>query len=130
MSPRSKPDFLDVVVKEGKLVDKTVVDRIRNHPALQSLDIPRTGQGASVGTLVTGTLLIAGEAQETTGDDGQRSAWLRAYNKATGDEVGAIRLPAPQTGSPMTYRLDGEQYIVIAVSGTRSSGELVAFKLP
>jgi len=105
-------------------------DRIQNHPALQGLDIPRTGQGESVGTLVTRSLLIAGEGQQTTGADGQLSAWLRAYDKATGTEVGAVRLPAPQTGSPMTYMLDGTQYLVLAVSGTRYSGELVAFKLP
>jgi len=105
-------------------------DNVRNHPALQGLDLPRTGQGASVGTLVTSTLLIAGEAQETTGADGILSAWLRAYDKSTGAEVAAIRLPAPQTGSPMSYQLNGEQYLVIAVSGRRYSGELLSLKLP
>ncbi|MCB1672373.1 MAG: PQQ-binding-like beta-propeller repeat protein [Gammaproteobacteria bacterium] len=105
-------------------------DNVKNHPALQGLTIPRTGQSASVGTLVTGSLLIAGEAEETTGDDGQRSAWLRAYDKGSGVEAAAIRLPAPQTGSPMTYQLDGEQYLVIAVSGRGHPGELVAYRLP
>jgi len=105
-------------------------DRIRNHPALQGLEIPRTGQGASVGTLVTGSLLIAGEAEETTGSDGQRSAWLRAYDKRSGEEVAALRLPAPQTGSPMTYSVDGVQYLVLAVSGTGHPGELVAYRVP
>ena len=42
---------------------------------------------------------------------------------------GAVYLPAPQSGSPMTYMLDGEQYIVLAVSGSNYSGELIAFKL-
>ncbi len=55
---------------------------------------------------------------------------MRAYDKASGEEVAAIRLPAPQTGSPMTYSLDGEQYLVIAVSGRGHPGELVAYKLP
>ena len=100
-----------------------------NHPALAGMDIPRTGQGASVGTLVTRTLLIAGEAQLTTGADGERRAFLRAYDKATGDEVGALKLPAPQTGSPMTYSVDGEQYLVVAVSGSGYSGALLAFSL-
>ena len=54
---------------------------------------------------------------------------LRAYDKANGSEVGAVTLPAPQTGSPMTYMIDGEQYLVVAVSGTGVSGRLVAFKL-
>ena len=55
---------------------------------------------------------------------------LRAYDKATGKEVGAVYLPAPQTGSPMTYMLNGRQYIVVAVSGAGYSGELIAFRLP
>ena len=104
-------------------------DRVANHPALAGLDIPRTGQGASVGTLVTKTLVIAGEAELTTDDNGKRRAMLRAYDKANGSEVGAVTLPAPQTGSPMTYMIDGEQYLVVAVSGTGVSGRLVAFKL-
>ena len=105
-------------------------DNVRNHPLLQNLDIPRTGQSGSVGTLVTSTLLIAGEPQLTTDSSGVRGAWLRAYDKATGAEVGAVHLPAPQTGSPMTYMLDDEQYLVLAVSGGGYSGELRAYKLP
>ena len=65
----------------------------------------------------------------TTGAEGERRAMLRAYNKDNGEEVGALKLPAPQTGSPMTYMLDGEQYLVLAVSGSGYSGELIAFKL-
>ena len=42
---------------------------------------------------------------------------LRAYDKATGADVGAVYMPAPQSGSPMTYMLDGRQYIVLAISG-------------
>lgn len=55
---------------------------------------------------------------------------LRAYDKATGKEVGAAYIPAPQTGTPMTYLLNGRQYIVVAVSGAGYSGELVALRLP
>ena len=105
-------------------------DEIRNHPLLQGLDIPRTGQEGSVGTLVTRSLLIAGEPSFTTTASGQRGAMLRAYDKSTGQEVGAVYLPAPQGGSPMTYMLDGEQYLVLAVSGPGYAGELLAFKLP
>lgn len=104
-------------------------DRIANHPALNGLDIPRTGQSASVGTLVTKTLLIAGEAQLTTDQDGNRRAMLRAYDKMSGEEVGAIPLPAPQTGSPMTYLLNGQQYLLVAVSGSGYSGALISYKL-
>jgi quinoprotein glucose dehydrogenase len=103
---------------------------VRSHPALAGLDIPRTGQNASVGTLVTSTLLIAGEAELTSDENGVRRAMLRAYDKSTGAEVGALRMPAPQTGSPMTYRVDGVQYLAVAVSGGGYSGELIVYKAP
>jgi quinoprotein glucose dehydrogenase len=106
-------------------------DAIRNHPALKGLTLPPTGRPENnVGTLVTKTLLIAGEANFGPTPSGRRGAMLRAYDKATGREVGAIEMPAPQTGSPMTYTLDGRQHLVIAVSGAGYSGELRAYRLP
>jgi len=104
-------------------------DNIRNNPALKGLTIPRTGRPGRIGTLVTKTLVIAGEGGFFTTPSGQRGAMLRAYDKATGQEVGAVYMPAPQTGSPMTYMLNGKQYIVVAISGGAYSGELVAFRL-
>jgi quinoprotein glucose dehydrogenase len=55
---------------------------------------------------------------------------LRAYDKATGKEVGAVWLPAPQSGSPMTYSVNGRQYVIVAISGSNYSGEYLAFALP
>ena len=54
---------------------------------------------------------------------------LRAYDKETGEQVGAVLMPARQSGSPMTYSVDGEQYILVAVSGGNYSGEYRAYKL-
>jgi quinoprotein glucose dehydrogenase len=105
-------------------------DNIRNHPALKGLNIPRTGRQGRIGTLVTKTLVIAGEGGFFTAPSGQRGAMLRAYDKATGQELGAVYMPAPQTGSPMTYMLNGKQYIVVAISGGIYTGELLAFTLP
>ncbi len=105
-------------------------DAVRNNPALKGVDIPRTGQTGNVGTLVTKTLVISGDPQTTTTPSHPRGAMLRAYNKATGKEVGAVYMPAPQSGSPMTYMLNGKQYIVVAVSGGPYSGEYLAFSLP
>jgi quinoprotein glucose dehydrogenase len=105
-------------------------DSVKNNPALKGLVIPRTGRPGTVGTLVTKTLLIAGEAGFGPTPSGARGAMLRAYDKATGKEVGAVYMPAPQGGSPMTYIANGKQYIVIAISGAGYSGELLAFKLP
>jgi quinoprotein glucose dehydrogenase len=105
-------------------------DNIRNNPALKGVNIPRTGRQGRIGTLVTKTLVIAGEGGFFTTPAGQRGAMLRAYNKATGGEVGAVFMPAPQTGSPMTYMLNGQQYIVVSISGAGYSAELLALRLP
>lgn len=105
-------------------------DNVRNHPALAGLTIPRTGRLGRIGTLVTKSLVIAGEGGVFTTPSGERGAMLRAYDKASGAEVGEVYLPAPQTGSPMTYMLNGRQYLVTAVSGGGYSGELIALRLP
>ena len=94
------------------------------------MDIPRTGQIGRIGTLITKTLVIAGEANFFTAPEGERGAMLRAYDKASGEEVGAVLMPAPQTGSPMTYMVDGRQYIVVSIAGGGFPAELVAFRLP
>jgi glucose dehydrogenase len=106
-------------------------DAIRNHPALKGLNLPPMGrQGLNPGTLVTKTLLIAGENNFGPTPSGARGAMLRALDKMSGKEVGAVYMPAPQSGSPMTYMLNGRQYLVVAISGAGYSGELVAFRLP
>lgn len=106
-------------------------DLIRNNSALKGVNIARTGQETwNVGTLVTKTLVIAGDGMVTTTAEHPRGAMLRAYDKATGKEVGAVYMPAPESGSPMTYMLNGKQYVVIAVSGGNYSGEYIAFSLP
>ncbi|HWW86083.1 MAG TPA: PQQ-binding-like beta-propeller repeat protein [Vicinamibacterales bacterium] len=107
-------------------------DAIRNHPVLRGMNIPKTGQAAisGVGLLVTKTLVIMGDPQVTTTPEHPRGAMLRAYDKATGQQVGAIWMPAIQSGSPMTYSLNGKQYIVVAVSGGNYSGEYLSFSLP
>jgi len=106
-------------------------DFIRNHPALKGLSIPRTGQsGYQIGTLVTKSLVIAGDGIVTTTAEHPRGAMLRAYDKMSGKEVGAVWMPAPQSGSPMTYSVNGRQYLIVAVSGGNYSGEYIAYTLP
>jgi quinoprotein glucose dehydrogenase len=55
---------------------------------------------------------------------------LRAYDKATGREVGSVYMPAPQTGSPMTYQRLGRQYLVVAIGSATHGSEFLAFRLP
>ncbi len=106
-------------------------DVVKNHPALAGLDIPRTGEPCThlIGPLVTATLVVMGECGFHETPDG-RGAMLRAYDKATGNEVGAVFMPAPQSASPMTYLAGGRQYIVLAVSARGYPGEYLAFRLP
>jgi len=105
-------------------------DNVRDSPELKGLTIPRTGRPGLLGPLLTKSLVIIGEAGFFTLPSGEHGAMLRAYDKATGKEVGQIFMPAPQSGTPMTYQLDGRQYIVVAISGGSYAGELVAYKLP
>jgi quinoprotein glucose dehydrogenase len=112
-------------------------DVVREHPSLTGVNVPRTGRpggagGSSggIGTLVTKTLLISGEGGTVRMPDGTRGAMLRAYDKRTGAEVGAVRMPGAQTGSPMTFMLNGKQYIVLGVSSATMPGELIAYTLP
>jgi quinoprotein glucose dehydrogenase len=105
-------------------------DNIRNHPLLRGMNIGKTGQNGSVGLMVTKTLVILGDGQVTSPPGRPRGAMLHAYDKKTGQQVGEVWMPAPQSGSPMTYAVDGKQYIIIAVSGGAYSGEYIAFSLP
>ncbi len=105
-------------------------DAIRNHPALKGLSIPRTGQAGVVSPIVTKTLVVCGDPAITTGPTGKRGAMLRAYDKKTGEEKGAVYMSAPQIGTPMTYMVGGVQYLVVATGGGSAEGEFVAFRLP
>jgi quinoprotein glucose dehydrogenase len=100
-------------------------DNIRDNPALKGLNIPRTGRPGVFGVLVTKTLVICGERSA-----GKSATMLRAYDKATGNEVGAVPIPAGQTGTPMTYMLNGKQYITLAIAAGGFPAELITFKLP
>jgi quinoprotein glucose dehydrogenase len=105
-------------------------DSVRNNPGLKGMNIPKTGQGGMAGLVITKTLVIIGDPQVTAPPGRARGAMLRAYDKSTGEEKGAVWMPAQQSGSPMSYMLDGKQYIVVAVSGGSYSGEYLVFALP
>jgi quinoprotein glucose dehydrogenase len=133
--PLVKPPYATITaidMNKGDLLWKIAhgdtPDNIKNNPALKGLTIPRTGRQGRIGVLTTKTLLIAGEGGFNTTPDG-RGAYLRAYDKATGADAGQVFMPAPQTGSPMTYSINGTQYIAVAVSGPGFAGELLVYKL-
>jgi quinoprotein glucose dehydrogenase len=107
-------------------------DNVRNHPLLKGLTIPKTGQAGTsgIGLMATKSLVVMGDPQLTTTPEHPRGAMLRAYDKTNGNQVGMVHMPAPQSGSPMTYLAGGRQYIVVAISGGNYSGEYLAFALP
>jgi quinoprotein glucose dehydrogenase len=95
---------------------------VRNHPALAGVELPaQLGAVGNGGLLVTaGGLVFAGS--------GDRA--LHAIDKATGEDLwtyptGELRC----NGSPMTYRIEGRQYVVIAVGGPGEGARLLAFTL-
>jgi quinoprotein glucose dehydrogenase len=104
-------------------------DWVKDVPALKGINIPRTGLPDRVGMLVTKTLLFAGEGAGLYASDGGGGNKFRAYDKATGEIISELELPAFQAGIPMTYSINGKQYIVIAVGAVGHAGELVALGL-
>ena len=105
-------------------------DAIKNHERLKGVTIPRTGRGGRLGTMVTKTLLWAGERGPLVTVDGQQGSWFRSYDKATGEIVSETLLPANTTGAPMTYSVNNKQYIVVAVAAAGRPAELIALTLP
>lgn len=98
-------------------------EEVKNNPALKGVDIPRTGKQTRSGLLLTKSLLFAGE-----GWGG--SPVFRAHDKESGKILAEIDLPATQAGQPMTYMVDGKQYIVMAVGDGKSPAKIVALALP
>ena len=63
--------------------------------------------------------------------DQKRPATLAVLDKASGQRLWEIPLPANASGAPMTYMVGGRQHVLVAVgSGDRQTMELVAFRLP
>ena len=104
-------------------------DHIKNHPLLKGVTIPRTGQSGILGTLTTKSLVICGDSGLFTDETGRKGARLRAYDKATGQQKGAVFMDKVQTGATMTYLHNGKQYLVCAV-GSSFGADVLAFALP
>ena len=117
----------------------------RRHPDLAALDLPALGSGARGHVVATKTLLfvtsgrslaLRGVDREATAEGTGRDDWrietpaLRAFDKATGELVGEIELPAHTDGSPITFLHRGRQYLVFALGGRGAPFELIAYRLP
>jgi quinoprotein glucose dehydrogenase len=96
---------------------------VSEHAALKGKTIPNTGGiGLHATMLITKTLLIAGE-----GWGGEQV--VRAYDKKTGAVLGEVSIPGMMGSMPMTYMLNGKQYVAFTVGARTEPAELVAFAL-
>jgi quinoprotein glucose dehydrogenase len=99
-------------------------DRYRNHPQLRDLNLPPLGGDGRGGPVITKTLLIS--ALTAGGSDG--GPRLIARDKATGEVVGSVDLPAGALGTPMTYLHGGRQFVGLTIGG--ETPELIALAVP
>ena len=103
-----------------------------DHPAIKHLNLPPLGQGGRVAPLVTKTLVFLGEGANSAAflPMGSGGKMFRAYDKATGAVVGELELPGGTTAAPISYMVDGQQYIVVTVGWEDMPSEYVALALP
>lgn len=118
-------------------------DGPRNNPAIAHLNLGKLGVPGRPSPLLTSTLLFVGEGRTKVGG-GSRVPFemppeitmneggphFRAYNKASGDIIWEVELESGTSGAPVTYMVDGRQFIVVAIGDRDHSPELVAFALP
>ena len=119
-------------------------DGPRDHPAIKHLNLPPLGNPGRPAPLATKTLLFIGEGSPIMAAAGSRlppgmpitiaagygGDGFKALDKATGELLWRIALPAGTTGAPMTYMFENKQYIVVAVGDREKPAEYVALALP
>ena len=107
-------------------------DGPRDHPAIAHLDLPPLGQPGRTHPLLTRTLLFVAEGDAVQGrtPPGGGGPMFRAYDKATGEVIWEMELPAGTTGAPMTYMSAGRQYLLVAVGASDHDPEFLALAIP
>ncbi len=137
--PITKPPFGGIAaydMNQGKQLWKIANgDGPRNHPALKALNLPRLGTHARPSPLVTKTLLFLGEGRDGPRGPSRVPVWgggtkFQAFNKTTGDLISVIDLGSGASGAPITYMLNGKQYIVVTLGWHDKPSEVVALALP
>jgi len=95
-------------------------------PMFAEIKLPPVGAGGQANVINTKTLMIYGTGRQggARGDVPQ----IFAVDKATGKQVGAVKIPTKTTAVPMTFMHEGQQYIVFATGGT-SNTQLIALSL-
>ncbi|MCU1238613.1 MAG: Quinoprotein glucose dehydrogenase [Candidatus Solibacter sp.] len=100
---------------------------VKRHPALKGIDLGRTGNPEHAPILVTKSLLFTADGGGMYAmPPGAGGPMFRALDKRTGKIVHEMKLPANVTGVPMTYMVDGVQYLVMAIGAPGVPAELIA----
>lgn len=119
-------------------------DGPRDHPAIKHLNLPPLGNPGRPAPVLTKTLLFIGEGSPAMAAAGSRlppgmpitiaagygGDGFKAIDKATGQTVWRMSLPAGTTGAPITYMFEGKQYVVVAVGENERPAEYIALALP
>jgi quinoprotein glucose dehydrogenase len=106
-------------------------DYVKEHPALKGIDLSQTGRPSRSPLMVTKTLLFGADGSNLFNSvAGGGGNTFRAYDKKTGKTLHEMQLPASATGLPMTYMVDGRQFIVVAIGAVGVPASLVALALP
>jgi len=107
-------------------------DGPRNNPAIKQLNLPPLGSPGRVAVAVTPELVFAPEGSDavllTDMYEGGGNKF-RAYDKADGKVLKEVTMPAGATGAPITYEVDGNQYIVVAIGDSKHEAQWVALGL-
>lgn len=124
--PLFKPPYAHVTAIDlnsgDRLWEIPIGDGPRAHPLLKNLNLPPLGDFVRGYPLLTKSLLFITNS-------GTSAPNFRAFNKRTGETIWEYTLPNSPSGTPMTYRVNGKQYIVLAAGG-RDKAELIALSLP
>lgn len=118
----------------------------RDHPLLSNLNLPRLGWNLRGSPLLTKTLLFIGQegkyweyvpalvggaklSEVQTEEIINFEPKMQVFDKDNGELIHEIELPLNVTGAPMTYKVDGKQYIAFAVGGSIGPAKIVALAL-
>jgi quinoprotein glucose dehydrogenase len=135
--PMLKPPYSEVVavdMNRGEHLWRVPLGKpspyIRNHAAISELNLDWDSMGdfdIRPSPLLTKSLYFLGASGNLAGGTG--SAAFRAYDKSNGKMIWEMDMPTLVTGAPMTYLLNGRQYIVMAISARNKPAEIIALTI-
>ena len=127
--PCTKPPWSTLVAVDMEAGDIKWTVPLGTTEQLSPLPIPfKWGSPISGGPIATaGGLVFVGSTADS---------YLRAFDTLTGAELWAVETPAAAHATPMTYEVDGRQYVVVAagshmfINAKTISDYIVAYALP